>query len=363
VAQVLIIGVITIVSQMNFFKNASMGFDKDALLTVGIPGDSISLTKAKALKLQLLGQPGIKNISFGTFTMSDNSHWGSDFTFDNSPTVTDFNADLKWADADVFKTYNLQMVAGKPYYASDTVKEFVVNETLVKKLGLRSPQDILGKKINFWNGTLKGRVVGVVKDFNGTTMVKPIAPVVMSTWLNAYQTMAVKIHPQNTKQTLAAIEKIWNATYPDFVYQYQFLDEKIASFYTRENQLSQLYKIFAGIAVFISCLGLYGLVSFMAAQRTKEVGIRKVLGASIGSIVYLFSKEFTLLIGVAFVIAAPLAYYFMHEWLNGFTFRVTIGAGIFVITIAASVAIAWLTVGYRAVRAAMANPVKSLRTE
>ena len=147
------------------------------------------------------------------------------------------------------------------------------------------------------------------------------------------------------------------------MYEYQFLDEKIDNFYRQEQQLSQLYKIFAAIAIFISCLGLYGLVSFMAVQRTKEVGIRKVLGASVVRIVYLFSKEFMLLIVIAFALAAPLAWYIMHKWLQDYTFRIKMGPGFFILAIAISVAIAWLTVGYRAIHASLANPVKSLRTE
>ena len=142
-----------------------------------------------------------------------------------------------------------------------------------------------------------------------------------------------------------------------------FLDKTIENFYKQENQLSQLYKIFATIAIFISCLGLYGLVSFMAVQRTKEVGIRKVLGASAGRIILLFSKEFTLLIGIAFIIATPFAYYFMHQWLENFSYRIKLGIGIFFIAILFSIIIAWITVGYRALRAALANPVKSLRSE
>lgn len=362
-AQALIIGTLIIVSQMNYFKTAQMGFDKEAIVTIPIPSDSVSQKKMNGLKAELLEQPDIKIVSFGTFAISDNSHWGSDFVFDNAPKVTNFNADLKWADADVFRTYGLQMVAGRPYRPSDTVREYVANETMVKELGLQHPEQMLGKKIKFPGGDMQGEVVGVVKDFNGTSMAKPIAPVLMSTWKEVYQMMAVKLNSQQANNTLTIIEKLWNKTYPDYVYEYQFLDEKIDSFYKQESQLTQLYKIFAGIAIFISCLGLYGLVSFMATQRTKEIGVRKVLGASVANIVYLFSKEFTLLICISFLIAAPLAYYFMHAWLQSFTFRISISAGIFFITIISSVFIAWITVGYRAFRAAMVNPVTSLRSE
>lgn len=363
VAQTLIIGTLIVVRQMNYFKTAPMGFDKDAIVNINMPGDSLSMTKREALKTQLLQQPSIKNVSYGAFAITDDSHWGSDFRFNNGAKPVDFNTDLKWADADVFKTYGLQMVAGSPYRPSDTVREFVVNEALVKQLGIRNPQDIIGKKIDFWGGTLKGPVVGVVKDFNASSMKDAMYPVVMAPWNYVYGTMAVKIRPEQLQQTLAFIEKNWSTAYPEYVYKFQFLDDKIAGFYEQDNQLSQLYKIFAGIAIFISCLGLYGLVSFMAVQRTKEIGIRKVLGASAGNIISLFSKEFMLLIGVAFAIAAPVAYYFMHNWLNNFSFRIPMGPGVFIITIASSIAIAWLTVSFQAIKAALANPVNSLRSE
>ena len=264
---------------------------------------------------------------------------------------------------DYFKTYNLQFVAGRPFYPSDTVQEFVVNETLLRKLGITNPQDAIGKEINFWDGNKVANIVGVIRDFNSYSLREPMAPVVLSTWKDVYQTVNVKIKPGTEKKVLAYTEKLWNEAFPDHVYEYRFLDETIANFYSQENQLSMLYKIFAGIALFISCLGLYGLVSFMAVQRTKEVGIRKVLGASAGNIVYLLSKEFTLLIIIAFVISAPVAYYIMYQWLQDYTYRISLDAYIFLLAIISSIVIAWITVGHRAIKAAIANPVKSLRTE
>ncbi len=151
--------------------------------------------------------------------------------------------------------------------------------------------------------------------------------------------------------------------FPAYAYDYKFLDQTIENFYKQENELSQLYKIFAGIAIFISCLGLYGLVSFMAVQRTKEVGIRKVLGASVRNIIYLLSKEFTVLIIIAFIISVPIAWYIMHQWLQNYTYRIPLSASIFILAIISSIVIAWVTVAHRAIKAALANPVKSLRTE
>ncbi len=363
IAQVLIIGTLIVVSQMNFFRNASLGFDKAAIINVDIPGDSISKTKMVALHNQLKQNPDIKNLSFSFSSPSAGSSWQSDFMFDHSTKNTNFSANLKWADVDYFKTYGMQFAAGRPYNPSDTVREFVVNETLLKKLGITDPADAIGKQINFWDGVKVGLIVGVVKDFNSYSLREPMAPVVMSTWTDVYQTINIKIKPGAEKATLAFVEKHWNEAFPNYVYEYKFLDETIADFYKQENQLSQLYTIFAIIAIFISCLGLYGLVSFMAAQRTKEVGIRKVLGATAGNIVYLLSKEFSLLILIAFVIAAPIAYYIMQGWLQDYSYRIHLGVSVFLFAVIGSMAIAWITVGYRAVKAARANPVNSLRTE
>ena len=163
--------------------------------------------------------------------------------------------------------------------------------------------------------------------------------------------------------TMQSVKKIWEQTFPDYVYEYKFLDDKIASFYKQENQLSQLYKIFAAIAIFLSCLGLYGLASFMAVQRIKEVGIRKVLGATAGNIVYLFSKEFVILIAIAFVIATPIAWYYMHQWLQDYAYRINISWWLFAAGGLVAIIIALATISFQVIKVAIANRVKSLRTE
>jgi len=178
-----------------------------------------------------------------------------------------------------------------------------------------------------------------------------------------YSLTSIKIRSSSIPQTQARIQSSWNEFFPEYAYSSNFIDENIAKFYEQEEHLSLLYKIFAGLAIFISCLGLYGLVSFMAVQRTKEIGVRKVLGASVANIVYLFSKEFTILIVVAFAIAAPIAWFMMNSWLNDFVYRIKLGMEFFLVAILISILIAWITVGYKAIRAAIANPVKSLRTE
>ena len=364
IAQFLVIGTLVLIYQMNYFKNKSLGFNKDAVITVPFPGDSISKTRINALKEQLLQQPGIKDVSVSLYGPADNSGWFSDFKFNNSPKSVEFNSSLKWADPEYFKLYDIQFVAGGPYKNTDTISGYVVNETLIHKLGITDPKQAIGKYIMLWGNRKNNfQITGVVKDFNAGSLKSVIPPILMAPWKQFYAKFNIKIQPRNVHQTLAGVESLWNKTYPEGVYEYQFLDKTIAGFYKSEDELSSLYKIFAGIAIFISCLGLYGLVSFMAVQRIKEVGIRKTLGASVGHIVYLFSREFTLLIVIAFAISAPVGYYFMHEWLQDFTYRIVIGPGIFGLAIMLSVVIAWLTVGYKAVKAALTNPVQSLRSE
>jgi ABC-type antimicrobial peptide transport system permease subunit/AraC-like DNA-binding protein len=364
IAQLLIIGTLVIVSQMNYFKNYPLGFNKDEVINVPLPGDDAAGNRLTVLRNQLLQQPGIKDVSFSYTSPSDNYYMDNYFKYDNSARKTDFLTQFKWADAEYFKLYDLQFVAGHPYAESDSIRGYVVNETLLKKLGVRNPNEAIGKYINIWDDKTKyAPIVGVVKDFNVSSLKDEIPPLLMASSKDFFATINIKLQPVNINQTLASIEKLWNAAFPNDVYEYQFLTDKIAKFYSQQDQLSVLYKIFAGIAIFISCLGLFGLVSFMAVQRTKEVGIRKTLGASVSHIVYLFSIEFTLLILIAFGISAPVGWYFMHLWLQAFVYKISIGPGLFILAVAASVVIAWITVCYKIVQAARANPVKSLRSE
>ena len=291
---------------------------------------------------------------------SDNNR-GSNFSYDHRPDE-DYTLYLKYADEDYFKTYGLQLVAGKSYDKSDTTKDVVVNETLLKKLGVKDPNEAIGKEIRRGRGAWK-TIVGVVKDFKSNSLRDQLQPIMIGERARDYRTTGIKLKTNNLAQIQGLIQNTWNEVNPEYAYTSAFMDENINNFYRQEQQLSLLYKIFAGIAIFISCLGLYGLVSFMAAQRTKEVGIRKVLGASVANILYLFSKEFTLLIIVAFVIAVPAAWYLMNSWLENFVFRINIGYGVFVLAIVASIIVAWVTVAYRSFKAALSNPVKNLRSE
>jgi len=273
----------------------------------------------------------------------------------------DLIVNMKPADTSYFSVYHLQLLAGRVYFPSDTMREFVVNETLLKKLSLGTPESVIGKQIIVDDVTAP--IVGVVKDFHIHSLKEQMDPVVLTTVKKFYRKANILIDPRQTQKVLASMETLWNSTFPDYVFEYNFVDKAVADYYKHEQQLSQLYKIFAGIAIFISCLGLYGLINFMAIKRRREIGIRKVLGAPVSSIVLLLSKEFTLLIAVAFFIAAPVAWYFMQQWLQQYSYRIDIGPGIFVATLLFSIVIAWLTVARSAIRAALTNPVKTLKTE
>lgn len=363
VAQALTIGTLVIVQQMDLFRSKSMGFDKNAIVNVSFPEDSIARTKLEYLKNRLMSVDGIKAVSLSFASPADDGNWNSTLRFDHAEKETDWGTNLKWSDADYLKTYGISLVAGRNLYPSDTVKEFLVNETFAKRLGFTDPREILNKNIGMWENQLKGPIVGVMKDFNSKNLREALQPVLVTSQKDFYSKAGIKMETAKITAVLKNVETIWNEVYPDFVCEPKFLDAKIANFYTQENRLSQLYKIFAALAIFLSCLGLYGLVSFMTVQRIKEVGIRKVLGASVRNIILLFAKEFLILIGIAFVIAAPLAWYYMHDWLQDFVYRVTISWWILLFACLIAVAIALITISFKAIKAAIANPVKSLRTE
>jgi putative ABC transport system permease protein len=361
ISQMLIIGTIVAISQMNFVRNADLGFNKEAILILPAYSDSANLARMKPLKDQLLGNPNVISVSFASDEASSDNNWASNFAFDHKEDE-DFPAFHKYGDADYIKTFGLQLIAGNGYSASDTMRELVVNETLLKKVGFPDPQKAIGKQLRI-GGHQWLPVVGVVKDFKTNSLREEVKPLTITSARQNYFTIAVKLRTTDISRTTSQIQKQWENTYPEYAYTSHFTDETIERFYRQETQLSLLYKIFAAIALLISCLGLYGLVSYMAVQKTKEVGIRKVLGAGVGSIVIMFSKEFTILISIAFIVAAPVAWYFMNRWLQNFAYRISMGVGVFVLAIISSLLIAWITVGYRALRAALANPVKSLRTE
>lgn len=362
ISQILIVGTIVAIAQMNFIRHADLGFNKEAVLLINANSDSALQSRQPAYKQQLLQVPGVKGVSFSSDAPSSDNNAATNFGFDHLPDP-EFALYTKFADEDYFKTFGLQFLAGKPFDISDTIKEVVVNETLMKKLNIQSPDKMIGKQIRYGGDGDWKTITGVVKDFKTNSLKENVKPLAIAERRSDYQVTAVKMMSSNLAKTKAAVEAAWNKTYPEYAFTTSFMDENIADFYKQDEQLSLLYKIFAGIAIFISCLGLYGLVSFMAIQRTKEIGVRKVLGASVRNIIYLFSREFTLLILAGSLLAVPIAWYMMHSWLENFVYGIKINWLVFVIAIVFSIVVAWLAVGYKSIKAAMANPIKSLRSE
>lgn len=362
IAQGLIICTIIIVKQMNYFTHESMGFAKDAIVNVPFPSDSAGISKLEYLKKKLTDINGVEQVSLSSnVPAGEDANWTM-FTYENAAKPVDFYSIIKMADEQYIPTYKLQLAAGRNVAASDTIREFLVNEALTQKLGLAKPEDALNKQLALGKFA-KGRIVGVLKNYHNRSFKDDYAPMLITTFKKQYEISNIKLSSANIGPSLKGIEKLWNDVYPDYAFEYQFMDERIAAFYKQESQLSQIYECFAVVAILLSCLGLYGLASFMAVQRIKEVGIRKVLGSSVGAIVYLFSKEFVVLIGIGFAIAAPITWYLMNKWLQDYIYRIHIHWSIFLLAAVIAMAIALATVSYQLIKAALVNPVKSLRSE
>jgi putative ABC transport system permease protein len=359
ISQMLIIGTIVIASQLNYIQTRELGFEKEATVLVPLPANDP--VKFNTMKARIAGVAGIRGVSFCTRPPASEGNSTTNFRFSNRGEDEHWEVNVKTADDQFLPTFGLRVVAGRNFFPGDSVKECVVNETMVRRLNLRKASDILGQRMQINSRALT--VVGVVHDFNNESLHSDIAPIAIFPNYNQYRLCAVKIDPAHVHADLAELEKIWNATYPSYLYSYDFFDERIAKFYETDASLLKIIEFFATIAVFIGCLGLYGLTSFMAVRKTKEIGVRKVLGASIPSILWLFGREFSRLVLIAFVVAAPAAWWIMHQYLQDFKYRIAIGPGIFLLAIAATFVIVVLTVGYQSMRSALANPVRSLRTE
>jgi ABC-type antimicrobial peptide transport system permease subunit len=361
IAQLLIVCMIVIGDQMRYSINADMGFSKDAILLMPIA--QRDLNKTKTLRNRMAAVPGVlqTTICFEAPASESNSFTG--LRFDNRPQDEPWDVNLKDADEHYLSTFGLELVAGRNLLPSDSVREFLVNETFVKKLGFASPQDVIGRKLYVDGSTMKGTIEGVVKDFYNLSFHETISPVVMCTNPGRYRTFGVRIDLAQAGPVLDAFNRMWTETYPDNIFTYEFLDARIASFYVSDKAILTMVEVVSMIAVLISCLGLYGLVSFMAVRKTKEIGVRKVLGAGVKSILWLFAREFALLILIAFVIAAPLGWVVMNGWLQDFAYKIDVSPMSFAFAIGGTMIVAAATVSYHSLKAAFANPVNSLRTE
>jgi putative ABC transport system permease protein len=365
ISQFLIILTIVIIYQMNYSQTKDLGFSKDAILFVPIPERETPLTegtgvsKMKTLRDEMLKVTGVENASLANTPPSSGNVSGTNFSVEG---ITDeFGTQVKQIDGNYLDLYKLELVEGHNVLDGDTAVGFLVNEKLTSTVGLKNPKEIIGKNLTMWGRTLP--VVGVVKDFHTVSIRQPIEATVMMNRIRGFENLALKVDMRRTQDVIATLKDKWEASYPDHLFEYTFLDESIGRFYEGERKMSILLSVFTSMAIFIGCLGLFGLATFMANQKTKEIGVRKVLGASVESIVMMFSKEYLKLIVIGFVIAAPIGYLAMNAFLEEFAYKIELGPGIFILGLSITLVIALLTVGYKSLKAAVVNPVKSLRYE
>jgi len=357
ITQILIVGTIVVGSQMDYFLNQNMGFEKDAVVT--FPAGE----KREVLTQKLLDNPGIENVSFASGGPVYNSNFAPFSSPEAGMTETDVT-ELKFVDENYIPMYKMQLLAGEPVTKiakKDSMHHVVVNETLIQRLGIQDPEKAIGKRILIANDPVI--IKGVVHDFQSESKHDKIRACILVYHPNFFWQASVKLRPEKMRETIASIHKDWSELYPESLFTYEFVDEHIAKLYLQEGKMYNAFKIFSAIAILIGCLGLYGLVSLMAVQKTKEIGIRKVLGASVPGIVVLFFKQFIWLIVVAFVVAAPLAWFAMDKWLQEFAYHIDIGPEIFTVSILVTFLIAGLTISYQSIRAALMDPVKSLKSE
>lgn len=362
ISQLLIIGTVVTMNQIRFAKQADLGFDKEAIVMIST-GTDRAKTRMNAIKNEMSRIAGVEAVSLCFAAPAADNEWGNSIKFDNSAEEVNFRTSIKSADADYVSTFDLELVAGRNLKPSDTVTEMLVNEAMVEKLNIQSPEEAIGRMISANGGSMKGPIVGVLKNFHDKSFHEAISPILITTYSDDYSSFAVKLKMEEAKSILTKIEKIWGQQYPNDIFEYEFLDNSIAKFYETEEIMLRGLQLFSFIAIFIGCLGLYGLVSFMVTQKTKEIGIRKVLGGSVTHVLWIFGKEFGRLILIAFLIAAPIGGWIMYEWLQGFAFKIEIDASTFALAIGCSIAIAALTVSYQVIKTALTNPVDSLRSE
>ena len=361
ISQLFLIGTIVVFEQMDFMEEQDLGFRKDEIITVPIPerDDLADRTKMRALKNEVIRLSGARAASLNYSPPSSAGVLSSGFKVLEKG--EELSAQVKQVDGDYLDLFDIKVLAGAKLGDVDSMAGFVVNEKLVQIAGYAQNEDLVGKEIEFWGKKLP--VIGVVKDFNTRSLSKPMEPVILTNDIGGYGNLSIQIAPKDMQATIRQIQKLWESRYPEYIFKYEFLDEQVNNLYRGERKMSQMITVFSFVAIFIGCLGLFGLISFMANQKTKEVGIRKVLGASVNSIVFLFLKEFFKLIAIGFALAAPVSMLIMNEYLKEFAYRINLSPTIFITALGSTMLIAIITVGFRSFTAASADPVKSLRNE
>jgi predicted permease len=366
VAQFFIMATILVSKQISYSLNKDMGFKKDAIAYFLINyNDTVKSHKTTLLNI-LHKIPEIAMVSLNSNAPSSSNTSSGNIKYRDGKKEIETEVQLKFGDTNYIKLYGIKLLAGRNLSQSDTTKEILINETYMHMLGFQNPQNMIGKYLD-WNNK-QVPIVGVIGDFNQKSLHEPIKPLIITSDIRNEATVSMLLRPQNTngttwKAALDKAEKAFKEIFPSDDFYSGFFDEDIAKYYTQEQNISSLLKWATGLAVLISCLGLVGLVMYITTQRTKEIGVRKVLGASVSQLVTLLSKDFVQLVLIAFVIATPLAWIGMNKWLQSFAYRTTISWWIFIISGLLMIAVAFITLSFQTIKTAIANPVKSLRTE
>lgn len=361
----LIAGTTIVYTQLKYIDRHEVGFQKDQMVILNFEGDEKVTKQIETVKRAIADQPGVVSVASsravpgeflpnaGTQIQAPDGNM-----VPNSPLIYEI-------DFDFIPTYHIPLVAGRNYsreYTTDSAQSMVINEAAARMFGYRNPADAVGKKFDQWGR--KGTVIGVVKDFNFRSLHQAVEPLTLRygyPW--SLNRLSVAIKGENVPATIASLKKTWDKVAPQRPFLYHFLDESFGKQYEADRHFGQLFTLFSLLAIGIACLGLFGLSTFMAQQRIKEIGIRKVLGSSVTGIVVLLSKDFIKLIFLAAVIAIPLCWWAMNQWLQGFAYRITLGPVVFLEAALIALAVAVVTIGWQSVRAARANPVRSLRNE
>jgi putative ABC transport system permease protein len=359
-----IIATIVIGDQMHFMLHKDMGFAKDAIVIFGTNRkDSPEKRKSLADRMRVL--PGVEKVSRDWFTPAFSGAAMTTMEYSGREVIKT-QVNFRVADENYIPLYELKLIAGRNFFPGDSLREIVINENYASQLGFRHPGDALGKTVKWWGKTCT--IVGVAADFNIKPLREKIGPVAIGSSVDREFGFSVKLHSSGGeaaefKKQIAAIERSWKAVFPDEPFVYHFFDDQIAKFYEKEQKTSQIISAAMFITIFISCMGLFGLAALTAAQRTREIGIRKVLGASVSGIVILLCKDFVLLVLIALALSSPIAWYLMNRWLQDFVYRVNIDWWVFALAGVSAIVIALVTVSFQSIKTALLNPIRSLRAE
>ncbi len=359
----MVVGILVVQRQLNFMQNKDLGFNKDQLLMLGVNGSQEVVTGYETFSNEIQSMPSMNGISRSNSILAGGLGNSVATMEDANGTKTNATIYRLRVDHDYLDTYQMKLIAGRFFdksNSSDSSRGFVINQALVRAYGYRKEEDIIGKAFQFQG--IDGEIIGVVKDFHYSSLQNKVEPTCLRLLRGNFSQIAIRLNG-DLVTSVNDVEKAWRKNFPNTIMDFRFAEESLEEQYQSEKRFANIFVIFSGISLAIACLGLFALVSFSVETRVKEIGIRKVLGASVSNIVTMLTKEFLILIAIAALIATPIAYYFMNQWLSEFAYHVDMSLTLVLIAAALVLGIAWLTIGSRSVNAANSNPIESLRNE